>query len=103
MKKKKEKSNVEFEKAPLPDEETMIGVITRLVGADRVYVEGSDGKVRLCRIPGRLRRKVWIREGDVVLFAPWPFQNGKGDILHRYTRSQVNYLKKLGYYEGKKK
>jgi translation initiation factor 1A len=45
-----------------------------------------------------MKRRVWIREGDVVLVSPWDFQTDtRGDIIWRYTRGQADWLRKNGY------
>jgi translation initiation factor 1A len=57
-----------------------------------------DGKTRICRIPGRLKRRLWVREGDIVIVQPWEYQGDeKGDIIDKYSRTQTNYIKKKGY------
>ena len=35
---------------------------------------------------------MWIREGDLLILRPWGFQEGKADILFRYSRTQATYL-----------
>ena len=47
---------------------------------------------RLARIPGKMKRRMWIREGDLVIVKPWDFQNDKSDIVWRYTKTQAEYL-----------
>lgn len=62
-------------------------------------VKCTDGKVRLCRIRGKMKRRVWIRMNDTVLVAPWDFQSDKrGDIVWRYTKAQAESLKSEGYF-----
>ena len=57
-----------------------------------------DGKTRICRIPGRLKRRLWVREGDIMLIQPWEFSGDeKGDVIFKYRKSQINWLKKKGY------
>ena len=57
-----------------------------------------DGNTRNCRIPGRLKRKLWVREGDLVLVEPWQFEGDKkGDIIFKYRPIQVNFLRQQGY------
>ena len=57
-----------------------------------------DGKNRICRIPGRLKRKLWVREDDIVLVEPWELSgDGKGDVLFKYKPLQVQFLRKKGY------
>jgi len=75
----------------------MFAVVESLVGAGRVRVRCEDGKERLARIPGKMRKKVWIREGDVVIIVPWSFQDEKADIIWRYTNPQVEWLERKGY------
>ena len=58
-----------------------------------------DGKERICRIPGRLRRALWVREGNVVIVQPWELGgNEKGDIIYKYRgKAEVDFLEKKGY------
>lgn len=61
-------------------------------------VKCFDGKVRICRIPGRLKRKLWLREGDYVLVEPWALGGDeKGDIIFKYRPSQIEWLKQKNY------
>ena len=76
---------------------TYTGVVVKMYGNDRVLVECSDGKRRLCRIRGQLRRRIWIREGDLVLVSPWDFQRDtRGDIWWRFTKGQALKLAERG-------
>ena len=57
-----------------------------------------DGKTRICRIPGRLKKSLWVREGNIVLVEPWEFGGDeKGDIILKYNPTQVQWLKNKGY------
>ncbi len=58
-----------------------------------------DGKERICRIPGRLRRGLWVRESNVVIVEPWELGGDKkGDILYKYrSKTEVEFLKRKGY------
>jgi len=96
--KKKVLSEEEISDMVLPSANDVLGVAIKLLGFDRVLVKCQDGNERLCRIRGKMKRRVWIREGDVVLVSPWDFQSDKrGDITWRYTRSQADTLRKNGY------
>ncbi len=82
----------------LPGGSDVLGIATKLLGFDRIMVKCQDGHERLCRIRGKMKRRVWIREGDVVLVSPWDFQSDKrGDVIWRYTRGQADWLRKKGY------
>ncbi|HID91127.1 TPA: translation initiation factor eIF-1A [Candidatus Bathyarchaeota archaeon] len=101
MGKKKVLSEEELKKLVLPGPGDVIGVALQLLGYDRVLVKCDDGHVRLCRIRGKLKRKVWIRPNDYVLVSPWDFQyDTRGDIFWRYKKSQIEWLKKQGYLKG---
>jgi translation initiation factor 1A len=57
-----------------------------------------DGKTRICRIPGRLKRRLWVRENDILIIEPWEYSGDeKGDVIYKYTPTQTSYLKKRGY------
>jgi translation initiation factor 1A len=96
--KKKVLSEEEISDMVLPSPNDILGVAIKLLGFDRVLVKCQDGNERLCRIRGKMKRRVWIREGDVVLVSPWDFQSDKrGDVTWRYTRAQAETLRKKGY------
>jgi len=79
---------------PNKKEGEMLGIADQLLGASRIKVMCEDGKSRIGRIPGKIRKRMWIREGDLVIVRPWDFQNEKADIKYRYTKTQANYLSK---------
>ena len=98
MGKRKVISERELKDTPLPSEGQLLGVVRKVLGADRVQVLCTDGKMRVCRIRGKLRRRVWVRVNDVVLVELWGFQTDtRGDIVGRYTAAQAEWLKKQGY------
>lgn len=98
MGKKKVLTESELNRLVLPSANDVLGVAVRLLGFDRVLVKCQDGRERLCRIRGKMKRRVWIREGDVVLVSPWDFQGDKrGDLIWRYTKAQAEELRKKGH------
>jgi len=78
----------------------MYGIVKNLLGYDRVRVECADGVTRVCRIRGKMKRRVWIKVNDTVLVAPWDFQTERGDIMFRYTAGQVESLRRSGQLKG---
>jgi len=81
----------------LPETTDVFGVASKLLGNDRVFVKCQDGLERVCRIRGKMKRRVWIRINDIVLVSPWDFQSKqRGDIIWRYTRGQSDYLRRRG-------
>lgn len=90
----------EFRKVRTPREGEILGVVVKMMGFDRLQVKCTDGKTRLCRIRGKMKKRVWIREGDIVLVAPWDFQDEKGDIMWRYSKGQARWLEDNSYLQG---
>jgi len=78
----------------LPEEGELLGRVLKLLGSDQVMVKCTDDITRRGRIRGKLKRRVWIRDNDIVIIAPWEFgQAERGDILWRYTLPQTDWLK----------
>lgn len=85
----------------LPGEKELFGILEQRLGGSRNRVRCLDGKTRICRIPGRLKRKLWCREGDLLLVEPWEYGGDeKGDIVFKYKPTQIDYLKKRGYLQN---
>jgi translation initiation factor 1A len=84
-------------RAPLPRGEEIIGIV-----GNKMFVACLDGKTRNCRVPGRLKRKLWLRPGDVVIVEPWELDKNKGDIILKYKPNQIEWLKKKGYLSTEK-
>jgi len=70
----------------------MFGVADQLLGASRIKVMCEDGVSRMGRIPGKIRKRMWIREGDLLIVSVWDFQPDKCDIRFRYTKTQASNL-----------
>lgn len=93
-----EQEQLEIRRIKLPRDKQVIGVLDSRLGASRMRVKCMDGKTRICRVPGRLKRKLWVREGDVLLIEPWEFGgDGKGDVIFKYKSSQINWLRNSGH------
>jgi translation initiation factor 1A len=82
---------------PVPEKEAneMFAIVNRVLGGSRMNVQSDDGKSRLARIPGRLRRRMSrIKMGDLLIISPWDIQDEKADILYRYRKNQIRFLRK---------
>ena len=55
-----------------------------------------DGVTRLGHIRGKMRKKVWVTAGDIVLCGLREFQDEKVDIIHKYTADEARNLKQYG-------
>lgn len=74
----------------------MFGVVTQLMGVNNISIMCEDGKERVCRIPGKMFKHIWIKQGDLVIVKLWDFQPTKGDVVWRYLGFQINALEKKG-------
>ena len=75
----------------------MFGVVIQLHGSNQVKVLCEDGKERGCRIPGKMKKKTWLRERDIVIIKLWDFQQSKADVVWRFLGMQVENLRRRGY------
>jgi len=82
---------------PKKEEHEVLAIVESLLGANHLKLRCMDGVVRMGRIPGSMKKKIWIHEGDVVIAVPWNFQDEKADIIWKYTHPQVDWLDKKGY------
>jgi len=88
----------EIRRVRLPRGTETMGLLLARLGGSRCRVQCLDGKERICRIPGRLKRSLWVRENDIVLVEPWEFGGDeKGDIIFKYRPAQVKWLRNKGY------
>ena len=94
---------VHVTRAKIPRGEEVIGVIEERLGGNKMKVNCLDGKTRNSRVPGRLKRKLWLRPGDVVLIEPWELDKDKGDVIFKYPSNQIEWLKRNGYIKTEKK
>jgi len=81
-----------------PKGREILGTIEELLGASRFMVKCVDGKKRLCRIPGKFRKRINVRIGDIVLVTPWDVEpETKGDVEWIYNRTQAEWLRSRGF------
>ena len=55
--------------------------VTRMLGNGRLEAICADGQKRLCHIRGKMRKKVWISVGDIILVGLRDFQDKKADVI----------------------
>ena len=89
----------------LPQGKEILGIVQQRLGGSRMRVLCLDGKERICRIPGRLRRGLWVRENDVVLIEiddaaynlineSYPFPRGKifANVIDNLTKAKAKVI-----------
>lgn len=69
-------------------------VMTKMLGDRRIMVKLPDGSEKLAIIPGRFRKRCWMKAGDILLASWREFQNTKLDIIHKYTTDEARLLVK---------
>ncbi|MFW9895323.1 MAG: translation initiation factor eIF-1A [Candidatus Thorarchaeota archaeon] len=78
----------------------MFGVVVEILGGERMRVFCEDGKHRIGRIRGKIKKRVWIRRGDLCIVNPWDWETesqgklGKCEITWRYTRAEISWLER---------
>nr|CAD2184031.1 unnamed protein product [Meloidogyne enterolobii] len=70
--------------------------VQKMLGNGRLTAFCFDGKSRLCHIRGKLRKKVWITPGDIILVGLRDYQDEKADVILKYTPDEARILKNAG-------
>jgi len=70
--------------------------VVKMLGNGRLTAQCFDGKERLCHIRGKLRKKVWINTGDIILLGLRDYQEEKADVILKYTPDEARILKNEG-------
>jgi len=69
----------------------------KMLGNGRIEALCFDGKKRLATIRGKMRKKVWVNCGDIVLLGLRDFQEDKADVVLKYTPEEARKLQKKGH------
>lgn len=72
------------------------GQVLKMLGNGRCDCMCIDGVKRLCHIRGKMRKRVWINTGDIVLISLRDFQDEKADIILKYSADEARNLKSYG-------
>ncbi len=67
-------------------------VMTKMLGDRRIMVKLPDGSEMLAIIPGRFRKRCWMKAGDVLLASYREFQDNKLDIVYKYDMDEARQL-----------
>ncbi|KAF9162133.1 Translation initiation factor 1A [Actinomortierella ambigua] len=70
--------------------------VTKMLGNGRVDTLCFDGETRLAHIRGKMRKKVWINQGDIILISLRDFQDDKADVILKYSTEEARNLKAYG-------
>jgi len=70
--------------------------VTKMLGNGRLEAMCFDGVKRLCHIRGKLRKKVWINNSDIILVGLRDYQDAKADVIQKYSADEARNLKSYG-------
>jgi len=70
--------------------------VTKMLGNGRLEAMCFDGVKRLCHIRGKLRKKVWINQSDIILVGLRDYQDAKADVILKYSADEARNLKSYG-------
>ncbi|KAF9310553.1 Translation initiation factor 1A, partial [Podila horticola] len=70
--------------------------VLKMLGNGRVEAQCFDGEKRLAQIRGKMRKKVWINQGDIILLSLRDFQDDKADVILKYNTEEARNLKAYG-------
>ena len=90
---KKIQNNEEDRKLVFKDEEQFqeYAQITKILGSGRFEVQCFDSKTRLATIRGNMRKKVWVKSGDLILVSLREYEDAKCDIIYLYKPKEVKF------------
>eukprot|EP01027_Heterolobosea_sp_BB2_P027147 GEZU01042383.1.p1 GENE.GEZU01042383.1~~GEZU01042383.1.p1 ORF type:complete len:157 (+),score=37.09 GEZU01042383.1:56-472(+) len=79
------------------EEGQMYAQVIKMLGNGRLEAYCfEDGKKRLGHIRGKMRKKVWVNQGDIVLLSLRDYQDDKADVISKYSADDARALKKMG-------
>jgi translation initiation factor 1A len=70
--------------------------VVKMLGNGRLEAMCFDGVKRLGLIRGKLRKKIWINNGDIILVSLREYQDNKGDVILKYSADEARSLKAYG-------
>ena len=96
-KKKQKQSSPISRKIRFPKQDEMFAVVIEMTGGSRMRALCADNKTRMVRIGGKLKKRMWCRENDLIIVKPWSIQRDiKADLLYRYLPTErKNIIKKV--------
>lgn len=94
--KKGKKQTTEDKELVYKGEMEEYGQVTKLLGDGRFECQCCDGVKRVAHVRGKMRKKIWIANGDVILVSLREFEPEKCDVIEKYKDYEVTKLKKAG-------
>ena len=95
MKKKSNKllEDGQIRRARLPTKDELFAVVREMSGGSRMIAMCEDDTMRMVRIGGKFKRRMWVRVNDLILIKPWTVQSdSKADLVHRYLPTERKWI-----------
>ena len=95
MKKKSKQSSPIIRRARTPKGGQLYAVVREMSGGSRMLAMCEDGHMRMIRIGGKFKKRMWCRAQDLIIIQPWAVQSeAKADLVYRYLPAERNWLKR---------
>ena len=90
-----------FVRVRTPQDGEFLGQVIKILGAGNIQVKCTDGLIRVIRIPGKYRKRMWVRPRDIVAIYPdyGLREDERGELRAKYNINQVRWLIKNNYIE----
>ena len=70
--------------------------VIKILGDGRFECNCADGVKRIAHVRGKMRKRIWIANGDIILVSLRDFEPEKCDVVEKYREKEVAKLKKVG-------
>ena len=93
MKKKTKPSEYFTKKVKLPTKDEQFAVVREMSGGSRLLAMCEDNQMRMVRIGGKFKKRMWVRVDDLILIKPWTGQSdSRADLVYRYLPNERNWI-----------
>ena len=94
--KKKKKTQAEDRECRFKDESEEYAQIIKILGDGRFQCKCADGIERVAHVRGKMRKRIWLANGDIILVSLREFEPEKCDVVEKYKEKEVAKLKNAG-------
>ena len=70
--------------------------IIKILGDGRFQCKCADGVDRIAHVRGKMRKRTWLANGDIILVSIREFEPEKCDVVEKYKEKEVAKLKSVG-------
>ena len=94
--KKKKKTQAEDRECRFKDESEEYAQIIKILGDGRFQCKCADGIERIAHVRVKMRKRIWLANGDIILVSLREFEPEKCDVVEKYKEKEVAKLKNAG-------